>query len=191
MFTLKNNNVELETISDDRLLDQLVQDLFLNALRLELNKQNACIEQNSESIFSLDKTLIKNNAKLVSSIETVTDNLSTQAYELELIKEAIESQHQAVLESIHKSRNGSEGRYDSLQRLLVENHRQHAEAQQAHAQELADMRNMLLAQNDALKSQLAVEIQKNRRLCLWTLGVALLNVALFAGGGIWWKVIGL
>ncbi|WP_336998152.1 hypothetical protein [Leclercia sp. M50] len=186
---MKNCNVELETINEDRLLDQLVQDLFLNALRLELNKQNACIEHNSESLFSLDKTFIKNNAKIVSSIETVTDKLSTQAYELELIKEDTESQHQAVLESIHKSRNGSEGRHDILQRLLVENQRQNVEAQQAHAQELSDMRNMLLAQNEALKYQLAAEIQKNRRLCLWGLGFALLNVALLAGGGILWKVI--
>ncbi|HBT30555.1 MAG TPA: hypothetical protein DEA76_12215, partial [Erwinia persicina] len=98
---MNNPNVASETANEERLLDDLVQALFLVTLRQELDKQKEDYETiTGDALFNLNKTIGKANRSIESEFGTVKENLETYQQELHDFQDAYRKHQHELIRSL-------------------------------------------------------------------------------------------
>lgn len=130
-MTLNNPNVASETANEERLLDDLVQALFLVTLRQELDKQKEDYETiTGDALFNLNKTIGKANRSIESEFGTVKENLETYQQELHDFQDAYRKHQHELIRSLKESHGDVSVLHDNLLRQLTDSWRRNDEKHQ-------------------------------------------------------------
>lgn len=133
---MNKNNTKPENIDDEKLLDQLVQDLFLSHLRRELDVNKKIIEETKETLFNNNRSFIRENGKLVSSIDNISERLDAQTNELNDAKDHALNHNRCLLESVTRVGADSAARYEKIEYLLAAWQQQYGLEQKAQSEQL-------------------------------------------------------
>ncbi|WP_429138605.1 hypothetical protein [Aeromonas allosaccharophila] len=133
---MNKSHAVAETANDEQLLDQLVQDLFLAHLRRELDIQKESIEENKNMLFNFNRSLAKENGKLLASLETMTDTLDAQTHELVGVKDDARTHYCTLLNSVKQSRTDAAALHETFVQLLAAGQEQCNQEQKAQSEQL-------------------------------------------------------
>ncbi|HCB1497748.1 TPA: hypothetical protein MYO83_000539 [Klebsiella michiganensis] len=145
---MNKNLAVAETANDEQLLDQLVQDLFLEHLRRELDIQRKSIDDSNDILFNLDRKFAAEFKKLTGQLETICDTLGEQTCELNDAKGDAQTHYRSLLNSLAQYRTDIAALYD----LLHKNHQEQGEQLQRVQEQLSQQSTELQAQSKALAS---------------------------------------
>ncbi|WP_312454504.1 hypothetical protein [Pseudescherichia sp.] len=189
---MNKNLAVAETADDEKLLDQLVQDLFLTHLRRELDVQKESLDDSNAKLFNLERKLTADFKKLNGPLETLSDKLDEQARELTDANDDTQTLCRTLLSSLGENRTHTAAQHEILQQQSSKHH--HEQIQQLHRilEELPQLsaelqtQNVTLAQlteqNTLLHQQLLAledkqraELQTNRRWEKLAAGFTIVN----------------
>lgn len=194
-----NNHLAMaETANDEQLLDQLVQDLFLQHLRDELGKQNQSLSENREEVLSLGMKFDKKFKNLIGSVEDVASKLEEQGIEQSNGKEDTLVSLSSLRDSLVKSSETVTGQrlafkvqLDNIQEQLSlqdsELKEQISEQADHQAHQVSDVLaalqtvQMTLTEQQRLMNQQQLALHSNRRWGMLAVGFTVLNTLILAG----------
>lgn len=194
-----NNHLAMaETANDEQLLDQLVQDLFLQHLRDELGKQNQSLTENREEVLSLGMKFDKKFKNLIGSVEDLASKLEEQGIEQSNGKEDTLVSLSSLRDSLVKSSETVTGQslafkvqLDNIQEQLSlqdsELKEQISEQADHQAHQVSDVLaalqtvQMTLTEQQRLMNQQQLALHSNRRWGLLAVGFTVLNTLILAG----------
>lgn len=194
-----NNHLAMaETANDEQLLDQLVQDLFLQHLRDELGKQNQSLSENREEVLSLGMKFDKKFKNLIGSVEDVASKLEEQGIEQSNGKEDTLVSLSSLRDSLVKSSETVTGQslafkvqLDNIQEQLSlqdsELKEQISELADHQAHQVSDVLaalqtvQMTLMEQQRLMNQQQLALHSNRRWGMLAVGFTVLNTLILAG----------
>lgn len=194
-----NNHLAMaETANDEQLLDQLVQDLFLQHLRDELGKQNQSLSENREEVLSLGMKFDKKFKNLIGSVEDVASKLEEQGIEQSNGKEDTLVSLSSLRDSLVKSSETVTGQslafkvqLDNIQEQLSlqdsELKEQISEQADHQAHQVSDVLaalqtvQMTLTEQQRLMNQQQLTLHSNRRWGMLAVGFTVLNTLILAG----------
>ena len=193
-----NNHLAMaETANDEQLLDQLVQDLFLQHLRDELGKQNQSLSENREEVLSLGMKFDKKFKNLIGSVEDVASKLEEQGIEQSNSKEDTLASLSSLRDSLVKSSETVTGQslvfkaqLDNIQEQLnlqdSELKEQISEQADHQAHQVSDVLaalqtvQMTLTEQQRLMNQQQLALHSNRRRGMLAVGFTVLNTLILA-----------
>lgn len=194
-----NNHLAMaETANDEQLLDQLVQDLFLQHLRDELGKHNQSLSENREEVLSLGMKFDKKFKNLIGSVEDVASKLEEQGIEQSNGKEDTLVSLSSLRDSLVKSSETVTGQslafkvqLDNIQEQLSlqdsELKEQISEQADHQAHQVSDVLaalqtvQMTLTEQQRLMNQQQLALHSNRRWGMLAVGFTVLNTLILAG----------
>ena len=194
-----NNHLAMaETANDEQLLDQLVQDLFLQHLRDELGKQNQSLSENREEVLSLGMKFDKKFKNLIGSVEDVASKLEEQGIEQSNGKEDTLVSLSSLRDSLVKSSETVTGQslafkvqLDNIQEQLSlqdsELKEQISEQADHQAHQVSDVLaalqtvQMTLTEQQRLMNQQQLTLHSKRRWGMLAVGFTVLNTLILAG----------
>ncbi|HAF2131051.1 TPA: hypothetical protein G9F27_005394 [Salmonella enterica] len=148
---MNKNLVVAETANDEQLLDQLVQDLFLEHLRRELvGQKNSIIDDNNDKLFNLDRKFVAEFKKLTGPLETISDTLGEQTRELNDAKDDAQRHYLTLLDSLAQNRADTTALHDMFQQQNSKHHQEQVEQLQRIHEQLLQQSARLQEQNAAL-----------------------------------------
>ncbi|EMH6513537.1 hypothetical protein PO590_12510 [Raoultella ornithinolytica] len=147
---MNKNLVVAETANDEQLLDQLVQDLFLEHLRRELVGQKRSIDDSNDKLFNLDRKIVAEFKKLTGPLETISDTLGEQTRELNDAKDDAQRHYLTLLNSLAQNMADTTTLYDMFQQQNNKNHQEQVEQLQRIHEQLLQQSAKLQEQNTAL-----------------------------------------
>ncbi|WP_337049183.1 hypothetical protein [Serratia fonticola] len=145
---MNKNLSEVETANDGQLLDQLVQDLFLEHLRRELGVQKKSIDDSNDTLFNLDRKFVAEFKKLIGPLETICDTLGEQTREMNDAKDDAHKHYRTLLNSLEQNRTDTA----ALNHILHKYHQKQGEQLQRIQEHLSQQSTELQAQTAALAS---------------------------------------
>ena len=195
---MNKNLVVAETANDEQLLDQLVQDLFLQHLRDELGKQNQSLSENREEVLSLGMKFDKKFKNLIGSVEDVASKLEEQGIEQSNGKEDTLVSLSSLRDSLVKSSETVTGQslafkvqLDNIQEQLSlqdsELKEQISEQADHQAHQVSDVLaalqtvQMTLTEQQRLMNQQQLTLHSNRRWGMLAVGFTVLITLILAG----------
>ncbi|MBO4150277.1 hypothetical protein LCD46_13590 [Enterobacter ludwigii] len=149
---MNKNLVVAETANDEQLLDQLVQDLFLEHLRRELVGQKKSIDDSNDKLFNLDRKFVAEFKKLTGPLETISDTLGEQTRELNDAKDDAQRHYLTLLNSLAQNRADTTALHDMSQQQNSKHHQEQVEELQRIHEQLPQQSARLQEQNAALTS---------------------------------------
>ena len=149
---MNKNLVVAETANDEQLLDQLVQDLFLEHLRRELVGQKKSIDDSNDKLFNLDRKFVAEFKKLTGPLETISDTLGEQTRELNDAKDDAQRHYLTLLNSLAQNRADTTALHDMFQQQNSKHHQEQVEQLQRIHEQLPQQSATLQEQNAALTS---------------------------------------
>ncbi|MCE6964512.1 hypothetical protein K6W81_11570 [Enterobacter sp. MW07] len=194
-----NNHLAMaETANDEQLLDQLVQDLFLQHLRDEFGKHNQSLSENREEVLSLGMKFDKKFKNLIGSVEDVASKLEEQGIEQSNGKEDTLVSLSSLRDSLVKSSETVTGQslafkvqLDNIQEQLSlqdsELKEQISEQADHQAHQVSDVLaalqtvQMTLTEQQRLMNQQQLALHSNRRWGMLAVGFTVLNTLILAG----------
>lgn len=147
---LNKNLAVAETGNDEKLLDQLVQDLFLAHLRRELDVQKKSIDDSNDKLFNLDRKFIAEFKKLTGPLETLSDKLDEQTRELNDANNDAQTLYRTLLNSLAQNRTDTATLHDILQQQNSQQHQEQEQQLQRIMEQLPQQSAELQAQNITL-----------------------------------------
>ena len=194
-----NNHLAMaETANDEQLLDQLVQDLFLQHLRDELGKHNQSLSENREEVLSLGMKFDKKFKNLIGSVEDVASKLEEQGIEQSNGKEDTLVSLSSLRDSLVKSSETVTGQslafkvqLDNIQEQLslqdselkeqISEHADHQAHQVSDVLAALQTVQMTLTEQQRLMNQQQLALHSNRRWGMLAVGFTVLNTLILAG----------
>ncbi len=189
---LNKNLAVAETANDEKLLDQLVEDLFLAHLRRELDVQKESLDDSNTKLFNLERKLTADFKKLNGPLETLSDKLDEQTRELTDANDDTQTLCRTLLSSLAENKTHTAAQHDILQQQSSKHHQE--QIQQLHRileqllQQSAELQTqnvtltLLMEETGALHQQLLTleykqrtELQINRRWGKLAAGFTVLN----------------
>jgi small-conductance mechanosensitive channel len=147
---LNKKLVVAETANDEQLLDQLVQELFLEHLRRELVGQKKSIDENNDKLFNLERKFVAEFKKLTVPLETMSDTLGEQTRELNDAKDDAQRHYLTLLNSLAQNRADTTALHDIFQQQNRKHHQEQIEQLQCIHEHLPQQSARLQEQNAAL-----------------------------------------
>ena len=189
---MNKNLAVVETANDEKLLDQLVQDLFLTHLRRELDVQKESLDDSNAKLFNLERKLTADFKKLNGPLETLSDKLDEQTRELTDANDDTQTLCRTLLSNLGENRTHTAAQHDILQQQSSKHHQEQIQQLHRILKELPQLsaelqtQNVTLAQlteqNTLLHQQLLAledkqraELQTNRRWEKLAAGFTIVN----------------
>lgn len=189
---MNKNLAVVETANDEKLLDQLVQDLFLTHLRRELDVQKESLDDSNAKLFNLERKLTADFKKLNGPLETLSDKLDEQTRELTDANDDTQTLCRTLLSNLGENRTHTAAQHDILQQQSSKHHQEQIQQLHRILEELPQLsaelqtQNVTLAQlteqNTLLHQQLLAledkqraELQTNRRWEKLAAGFTIVN----------------
>ncbi|AOR65396.1 hypothetical protein [Pectobacterium wasabiae] len=161
---MNKNLAVAEVSSDEQLLDQLVQELFLEHLRRELGVQKKSIDDSNDKLFNLDRKFVAEFKNVSGLLDTISDTLGEQTRELNDAKADAQTHYRSLLNSLAQNRTDTAALQDILQQLSSKRHKEQGEQLQRIQEQLFHQSAELQAQYSVLTEQNAVLNQQQEVL---------------------------
>ena len=139
---MNKNLAVADKTSDEQLLDQLVQDLFLENLRRELGIQQKSIEHGNDTLFNLDRKFIAEFKRLTVQLESICESIGEQTCELNDAKENARTHYRGLLDSLTQYKTDTAAVHDALHTNY-----------QRQSEQLLHIQDALLRQSSELQAQ--------------------------------------
>lgn len=156
---MSKNLAVADKASDEQLLDQLVQDMFLEHLRRELDIQKKSIDNSNDKLFNLDRKFVSEFKKLTGPLETICDMLGEQTCEMNDAKDDAQTHYRTLLNNLEQNRTDIAARYDMLNKY----HQEQGEQLQRIQEQLSQQSPVLQAQTVSLVSLMEQHVLLNQQ----------------------------
>lgn len=147
---MNNNLATAETANDEKLLDQLVEGLFLAHLRRELEVQRESLDDSNAKLFNLERKLTAEFKKLNGPLETLSDKLDEQSRELTDANDDTQTLCRTLLNSLAENRTHTAAQHDIFQQQSSKHHQEQSQQLHRILEQLPQHSAELQAQNVTL-----------------------------------------
>lgn len=147
---MNNNLATAETANDEKLLDQLVEGLFLAHLRRELEVQRESLDDSNAKLFNLERKLTAEFKKLNGPLEILSDKLDEQSRELTDANDDTQTLCRTLLSSLAENGTHTAAQHDILQQQSSKHHQEQIQQLHRILEQLPQQSAELQAQNVTL-----------------------------------------